>query len=176
MKKLNLSLTTKGDVEKIINYLDDYQMKLTEGLALFLEELTRIGVNAVNAQLQTISPFYKGEDIEVTDTIQQTVDGWQATITMYGSQAIFIEFGSGVVLNTTKGNSLHPWGSENGFTIGSYNPTSPHATSLDGWWYTDKWGESQHTYGTPTFAPLYHSSLEMLTAIKEVAERVFNGR
>ena len=175
MKKLHLSLTRKGDIDKVIKYLEDYEKDITERLSVFLEELTKIGVNAVNAQLQTISPFYKGEDIEVTDSIQQTDNGWQATITMSGQQAIFIEFGSGVLLNTSVGNSLHPWGSENGFTIGSYNSDQTNAKSPDGWWYYDKWGQSQHTLGTPTFAPLYNSSLEMLAAIREAAERVFNG-
>ena len=176
MKKLlYLSLTTKGDVDKIIKYLDDLEKTINEKVSLFLHELTEIGVKAVTVQLQSISPFYKGEDIKVEDTIQQTEDGWQATITMSGSQAIFIEFGAGVILNTSVNNSLHPWGNELGYTIGSYTNPPVNATSPNGWWYTDKWGQSQHTYGTPTFAPLYNSSLEMISAIREIAERVFNG-
>lgn len=156
--------------------LEDYKSSLDDKTAIFIQRLSKIGISALNARINSISPFYKGEDIDTSvSSVYKTEDGWGAVITMKGSQCVFIEFGAGVTFNTSKGSSLHPKGEELGLTIGSYNPNSPNATSSSGWWYKDKWGQSQHTYGTPTFAPLYNSSLVMLEAIRIVAEEVFSN-
>lgn len=176
MKKLNLSLTRPNDIDNVIKYLEDYKSTLDSKADVLIQRLSRIGIIALNARIKSISPFYKGEDIDTSvSEVYKTDNGWGAKIMISGSQCVFIEFGAGVTFNTSKGNSLHPKGQELGLTIGSYNPNSDNATKSSGWWYTDKWGESQHTYGTPTFAPLYNSSLEMLEAIQGVTEEVFSN-
>lgn len=174
-KKLNISLTRSGDIDKCIKYLKDYSLSLDDKCLQFAHILAELGIKVLNAELRNISSFYKGEDISTSGEVLLTDNGWSAVIKMGGSQAIFIEFGAGVTFNGGKGSSKHPLGKKNGFTIGSYNPGSPNATNPQGWWYKNKWGESQHTYGTPTFAPLYTSSLELLATIQNVAKEVFNN-
>ena len=176
MKRLYMSLNNPNSVDNVIKYLEEYKKTLDNKTEVFIQRLSRIGINALNARIKSISPFYKGEDIDTSvSEVYRTDEGWGVRIAMSGSQCVFIEFGAGVILNTSAGNSLHPKGQELGLTIGSYNSNQKNATSPTGWWYTDKWGESQHTYGTPTFAPLYNSSLEMIEAIQEVAEEVFSN-
>lgn len=173
MKRLNISLTTQGSLNKAIEYLEQYKESLNEKTMRFIEELGNVGITALNARVNSISPFYKGEDLDVNLEIKDGIMG--ATITMSGDQCAFIEFGSGVLFNAPKGDSLHPKGKEFGYTIGSYNPDSPNAESPTGWWYYDEHGQKQHTYGTPTFAPLHNSEMEMINEIKSIFYEVFGN-
>ena len=172
--RINLKLNTPNDIDRVIKELEKYRDSLDDKTQIFIKRLSEVGIKALNAKLQSISPFYKGEDIDTSSEIHKLDNGWSATISMTGSQSVFIEFGAGVTFNAPKHQSLHPKGEELGLTIGSYNESSPNATNPNGWWYKDKWGESQHTYGTPTFAPLYNSSIEMLEAIHGIAKEVFS--
>lgn len=175
MKRINCSITKKGSIKRAIQELETYKNDLNRKTEMFVDRLGAVGIKALNVRLSAISPFYKGEDIKTEGEIVQTDDGWKAIIYMSGSQAAFIEFGAGVTFNGAEGSSRHPKGKELGYTIGSYNPASPNATSSSGWWYTDKWGQSQHTYGTPTFAPLYESSMDMLREVANIAREVFRN-
>lgn len=179
-KRINVSLTTPGQLDDCIAYLQGYVNSLDEKAMLIVDMLANIGITALRAYVKPISPFYKegseGGTLTTNRTsLSETNDGWEARVSLGGGQCVFVEFGAGVTFNGAKGTSKHPKGIENGFTIGSYNPSSPNATNPNGWWYTDKWGNSQHTYGTPTFAPLYKSSIDMLLAVEKIAKEVFNG-
>ena len=170
---LKVSLSSDS-LLKAASEVEKYRKSLDEKCKMFVEELAKVGIEALNAHIGSISPFYKGSDLTSSlGVVENTGDGWRATVEMSGSQALFVEFGAGVTFNTGKGGSLHPKGVELGYTIGSYNPDSKNATNPWGWWYKDEWGTKQHTYGTPTFAPMYHSSEEMIKAIVTVAKSVF---
>ena len=175
MKRLYISINNSKSIDKVIKELEKYRDSLDDKTQIFIKRLSEVGIKALNAKLQSISPFYKGEDIDTSSEIHKSDDGWSATISMTGSQSVFIEFGAGVTFNAPKHQSLHPKGEELGLTIGSYNESSPNATNPNGWWYTDKWGESQHTYGTPTFAPMYKSSIEMMAVVRDIASEVFGN-
>ena len=172
--KLKISLS-ESSVNRAIEELVKYKDSLDDKCKKFCERLCDIGIHALEARLSSISPVYKGE-ITTNDEVRQTDNGYEAVISMGGGQALFVEFGAGVTFNTAKGGSLHPKGKDLGYTIGSYNPSSDNATNPGGWWYTDKWGESQHTYGTPTFAPLYNTSIELLQDIHKIAREVFRTK
>ena len=173
MRQIAISLSHKS-LESTIERLEKERARIRERTKQYLDVLSDVGIKATRARVDSISPFYKGEDISVSKgIIEETEEGFQAVIYMSGEQAIFIEFGSGVVHNGPIGTSPHPKGEELGFTIGSYNPESPNAGSSDGWWYKDKWGEWQHTLGTPSYAPLFNGSKEMIQRASEIAESVF---
>lgn len=174
MKRINLSISKKGSIERAIKQLEEYRDSLDRKCEELVDRLGSLGITVLRAQLSSISPFYRGEDMNTEGEVIKDGDNWKAVIYMSGSQTLFLEFGSGITFNTGKGGSLHPKGRELGYTIGSYNPSSPHATSGSGWWYKDKWGQSQHTYGTPTFAPLYNSSLEMIKEASTIAKEIFS--
>lgn len=171
--KLRISLTEKS-IANAIKRLEKYRDELPKKTQKFIKALSEVGINAVKVRVGSISPFYKGDDLLVEKgTLRQEGDNWVCEIVMTGSQSVFVEFGAGVTFNTSVGGSKHPKGGELGYTIGSYNPSSPNASSPLGWWYYDSHGVKQHTYGTPTFAPLYGGTMEMITSITEVARGVF---
>ena len=171
-KTIRLSLTTKGSLQKAVDQLESYKQEIQDKSNLFLVELANVGIVALNVRINSISPFYKGSDLSVSLQMMNGVLG--ASIVMSGKQCAFVEFGAGVLFNAPKGSSLHPKGTELGLTIGSYNPDSHNAESPLGWFYYDEYGQKQHTYGTPTFAPMHNSEMEMLNQIKEIAEKVFS--
>lgn len=171
-KTIVLSLTTKGSLQKAIDKIEEYSQTIQNMSEMFVMELANVGITALSVRINSISPFYKGSDLSVS--LQMLNGSLGASIVMSGKQCAFIEFGSGVLFNAPKGSSLHPKGEELGLTIGSYNPNSPNAESPTGWFYYDEYGQKQHTYGTPTFAPMHNSEMEMLSQIKEIAERVFS--
>lgn len=168
---VHISLTKKGSIDKALQRIEELKTEIQDKSELFVSELAQVGIKALSVKVNSISPFYKGSDLNVSLRILGGVMG--ASIEMSGKQCAFIEFGAGVLFNTEVGSSLHPKGGELGFTIGSYNPDSPNASNPEGWWYYDEYGQKQHTYGVPTFAPMHNSEMEMLGQIKEIAERVF---
>ena len=170
---ISCTATRKNGIKNTIKRLEQYRDGLDKKCELFVKRLSDIGITSIKASLGSISPVYRGTTDVTSEGVKWDGNGYTATIHMGGDQALFIEFGSGVTFNAPKGGSLHPKGKELGMTIGSYNPESPNATNPGGWWYTDRWGVSQHTYGTPTFAPMYNSFLEMRTAVLSVAKEVF---
>lgn len=171
--KLSCDIAKKNSVRNLIKELERYRDGLETKCEIFVSRLAEVGIKAINASLGGISPFYKGHTSAVLDGVYKDGDSYKAVIRMFGDQALFIEFGSGVTFNTQKGGSLHPKGKELGMTIGSYNPNSDNATNPWGWYYTDEYGQSQHTYGTPTFAPMYQSYLQMRAEIVRIAKEVF---
>ena len=174
MKRMYISLFGgKKNIDRCIQQLEQYKVELNNKTERLVEELSKIGIKALDAHIGTISSFYSGDLSTEVGHLRKEGDRWICEIIMSGKQCVFVEFGAGVTFNTPVGGSKHPKGQELGLTIGSYNPSSPNASNPLGWWYTDEWGKSQHTYGTPTFAPMYKSSMEMMLAIQSVAKGVF---
>ena len=53
MKKLFISLTTKGSIEKAVKALEEYKKELTNKGELFCRKLAEIGVQAAQMTLAT---------------------------------------------------------------------------------------------------------------------------
>lgn len=189
MKKIRISISQDGSIEKAIKQLEEYRDKLEDKTKEFINALAEVGINALDARIASISPFYRvggdGSEIQTSRGELHVEDGrWTCEIGMSGGQSIFVEFGAGVTFNTGIGGSKHPKGAELGYTIGSYNPSSKNASSKTGWWYVDNRESVKadkvvdgkrlvHTYGTPTFAPLYNTSEDLISSIYEVAKKVY---
>ena len=169
---MTVDVLSKQSVDAAISYIQDWKKSFHDRLEKFIKRCEEEGLRAVKANVSGIAPIYKGEDISVTS--HKIDNGF--SIEMSGEQVAFIEFGSGITFNTPVGGSKHPKGAELGYTIGSYNPESPNASSPTGWWYRNKWGKTEHTYGTPTFSPLYDGELELIGRIKEIANEVFGEK
>lgn len=166
---MTVDIFSKQSINDAIRQLQAWKRDFNKKLDKFIERCEEVGLNAVKTNVDGISPTYKGDDIAVSST--KIENGFSVEIS--GEQVAFIEFGSGVTFNTPVGGSKHPKGTELGLTIGSYNPSSPHASSPTGWWFKNRWGQSEHTYGTPTFAPLYGGEMEIISRIEEIAKEVF---
>ena len=169
---IRLSLTTPGSLDKAIQALKDYQKDIQEKSKLFVDKLGAYGLEVLNINISKIPSSSDGKDISTS--LRRNGDGYTATLTISGDEVAFIEFGAGVKYNTSKGGSLHPKGQELGLTIGSYNPRSKNAERPTGWFYIDAYGRKQHTYGTPTYAPLHNSEMAIISTINLIAREVFS--
>lgn len=183
-KKINCRLSEQS-FEKAAQEVEKYKKEINRKCELLASRLAMQGYTVTNMIVSSISPVYKGSDINVFVTSSKTTDGYSAQIVMNGSQSIFIEFGAGIVLNGPSGTSLHPKGQELGFTINSYNPNGKanikgwpgsNATNPSGWRYKHKsWNQWMHTLGTPTYMPL-EKGIEAMTAdLNKIAREVFGS-
>lgn len=176
-KVIEATLSEKG-IRGMIDELEKFADDLDRKTALIVNRLSKSGYHNVSARVGSVSPFYRvdsdGGDVSVTLDFVDGSDYVVATITMSGGSSIIIEFGSGVTFNAPVGASKHPLGVETGYTIGSY-PGQTHADSPYGWYFRDHFGKQQHTYGTPTYAPLWNAYLDMKREVTQIAQEIFNG-
>lgn len=84
--------------------------------------------------------------------------------------AIFIEFGAGVYHNGPAFSSPHPWGSELGFTIGSYPEHKVPSKGVNPSWDT---GEGYVTRGTEAQLVLWRAVKMVDAYLEDIAKEVF---
>lgn len=91
-------------------------------------------------------------------------------VLLVGGNAIWIEFGTGVVANS--GNAPHPKAVELGMlpwgTYGKQQGSNPN-----GWWYIGDDGEAHHTYGIPSNRFFYNTAQMLRRQCPDIAKEVF---
>ena len=163
----------KQSIQDALDYIEAYQKSIEDKMNILTMELSKIGVEVINATMMGVSPADRGE-YEVKESISKGKNSTTMTITLSGDQVLFIEYSAGVTFGTTDFSPLpnNPdYGSDMG--VGTY-PDQTHAYDPTGWWYKDKYGTSQHTYGISAHAPMYHADMEMRAKIVSIAKEVFN--
>lgn len=168
--KVDLS---QSSVENAIKELKKYKLELAKKNREFIQAIESLGYTVLNSNVFSISHYYRGDDISVQSTHNTKGNSYvvSATISVRGEQCAFIEFGAGVTFNTNAGASLHPKGQELGMTIGSYNPSSKNATSPTGWFKPG----GEHTYGVPTYAPLWKTREQIVSDLERIAIQIFSS-
>ena len=106
---------------------------------------------------------------EVTVTVQPEGDN-TTVIIANGKDAVFMEFGAGVYYNGAVGSSPNPWGTDLGFTIGSYGKGNGRK---EVWGYRGEDGEIHLTHGAPASMPLYRAVQSVSRDIARIAREVF---
>jgi hypothetical protein len=106
---------------------------------------------------------------EVTVTVQPEGDN-TTVIIANGKDAVFMEFGAGVYYNGAVGSSPNPWGTDLGFTIGSYGKGNGRK---EVWGYRGEDGEIHLTHGAPASIPLYKAVQSVSRDIVKIAREVF---
>lgn len=86
-----------------------------------------------------------------------------------GEDAVWVEFGAGVHHNGSVGSFPNPYGTELGFTIGSYGKGNGRKNTWG--FYED--GELKITYGTPAKMPMYNAVKTVCSEIDSIAREVF---
>ena len=94
-----------------------------------------------------------------------------ALVIASGTDAIWVEFGSGVYHNGAGGSSPHPKGAELGFTIGGYGKGQGNK---EVWGFYED-GELYLTHGTPAVFPMYNAVKAITDVISDIAKEVFNS-
>lgn len=88
-----------------------------------------------------------------------------------GKDAVFMEFGAGVLYNGAVGTSPNPLGSGLGLTIGSYGPNGAKYT----WGFVGEDGQTHLTHGVPASMPMYRATMAVVNNIVEIAREVFRS-
>ena len=165
--RCDVTLSSKG-ITKLIKDLEKYKKSLTRLTKEFQKKLGEAGVEECKARVSYIPADYELDEVTVTYQLKDNT----VYIYMSGKEAVFIEFGAGVIHNGPIGTSLHPKGEELGLVIGSY-PGQTHADSPHGWYYTDENGVKHRSKGNPAFAPLYLTEIYLMTNAARIAKEVF---
>ena len=158
MKDVTINVVDPRDMQiktdEIADYLDDLEEKANK----ICERLASIG--AVTASLGFARVPYNGPK-DVAVSVEPLQDGY--AIHARGNAVLFLEFGAGA-----KHGYGHPEPEGNG--PGTY-PGKGHWDDPNGWWF----GDGEHTFGNPPAQAMYDAKQEIINAIEQVANEVFNS-
>ena len=176
MKRINVSLSKHGSIDRAIQELERYKTELHDKCSLFVWRLAQEGIDAGKLGAGEWSRF-----IAFSRTVKRTPDGADGKIIavgdklpglrgqdiVYADTLLLAEFGSG-------------WNAEVKDPVvevgqGTF-PGQIHATDPRGWYYWDADAQEWvHTYGeSPTF-PMHYAMLEMKGVVERIAKEVFRS-
>lgn len=169
--KANLSASS---IEKLIQDLETYSRTLDDK-AQRLRELIgeRIAWSASEGFSSALtSDVFTGAEPPASDVqVTVTEEGNVTVVIASGEDAVFIEFGAGVFYNSSVGTSPHPYGEQNGFTIGEYGKGQGKRNV---WALPGSTKDAPIlTHGTPAAMPMYHGVQDALAVIVDLAKEVF---
>ena len=170
MKRINISLTKKGSIERAIKELEQYKRDLNRKTELFVEELARIGVNIAMMTLATKGSGDSPRGADFAVEINNDGEAVKGMITVSSSSILMWEFGAGIKFNGM--TSPNPKADEFGMGPGTY-PGQTHVPDPGYWFYYDENGNSHYSVGTEATMPMYSASLEMIDNIYRIAKEVF---
>lgn len=171
-KVLEIELT-KESINKAIEYMKSYEESIEAKTRLLVQRLRQVGIEVIDAVMMSVPPVDRGEEYTINEFQANSKGHVTAGITLSGDQVLFIEFSAGVTFGTRSFNGApnNPnYG--NGMGVGTY-PGQTHAENPEGWWYTDRYGESQHTYGIRAHQPMFNADMEMRKQLVSIAREVF---
>ena len=167
-KIITFDLSESG-IERAIKELKDYKNELDKKC----EELRRRVAERIESKAQPgfngaiVDDVLKGaRSAHVYVSVKD--EGDVTLVIAYGNDAVWVEFGAGVYHNGAVGSSPNPYGSELGFTIGSYGTNG----ARDIWGFYEN-GELVLTHGTPAAMPLFHAVQDTIDEIQSIAKEVF---
>ena len=178
MKRIYVSLTTKGSIDKAIQELERYKDNLYRKIEEFLSRLMDVGIESGVAN----SGAYKGmivfrkeiasnedgvEGVLVATDGQKIIREWkykggikQAEV----SPLLMAEFGSGWLAKVID--------NVDGVGQGTF-PGEKHAFDKNGWWWETPDGEKHHSYGEAPTYPVHSALVAMLFEVDRIAKEVF---
>ena len=168
--KISLTLNT-DDIERAIRELEKYKQDFQKKVDNYRKKLAEeIAVNAsLNFGSAEIDDRTRGGSRRPEVTVDVNDSGDISVVVANGEDAVWCEFGAGVYHNGSVGSSPHPYGSDLGFTIGSYGKGYGKAKA---WGYYDD-GELVITRGTPASMPMYNAAQEVMKRAIGIAREVF---
>ena len=185
MKRINISLTTKGSIDKAIKELNEYVKTLNWQLGEFVRRLMDVGIETAQSNSGQYKGYIRFEkqvavDSDGVEGLLIATDGKRLIREWYTSKKggerrsyevsalLLSEFGSGwlaTVLDNVPGVGQ-------GTMPNSYG----HAADDDGWYWYDEDGIKHHSIGeAPTF-PMHTALLAMEFEVDRIAKEVFGGK
>lgn len=181
MKRIYVSLTTEGSIEKAIKALEEYKSDILEKTEVLVERLMDVGIESGIAnsgdyagmivfKKEIIAGIDGVEGILIATDGQKIIREWkyrgglkQAEV----SPLLMAEFGSGwlaKVLDNVEGVGQ-----------GTF-PGQTHAFDSQGWWWETPDGEKHHSYGEAPTYPVHSALFAMMFEVDRIAKGVFHGK
>lgn len=187
-KKLFVSLTTKGSIDKAVKALEEYKNSLVSKTEVFLSRLADKGIEtAVNTsgqygkyivfrqEVRTV-----GDEVEclvIATDGQKILKEWYPSKkdaqkgtnkrSYYVSGLLLAEFGSGWLADVMYDVP--------GVGQGTMPNSMGHAADPDGWYWYDSSGMKHHSIGEPPKYPMHNAMVRMMQEIESTAKEVFGG-
>ena len=188
-KKLFVSLTTKGSIDKAIMALEEYKNSLVSKTEVFLSRLADKGIETAkitSGQYEQFILFRQevhtvGNDVEcivIATDGKKILREWYPTKEdaqkgtnkrgYYVSPLLLSEFGSGwladVIYNIP------------GVGQGTMPNSMGHAADPGGWIWYDDVGIRHQSIGEPPKYPMHNAMVRMMQEIESTAKEVFGGK
>ena len=157
--------------QEFLKKVDTYRKRIAEEIAV--NASINFGSSSYNDIVGTVVDgklVPGGSAVSPDVSVTWKDDGTLTVIVATGEDAYWCEFGAGVYHNGSVGSSPHPYGSELGFTIGTFGKGHGKQTS---WGYEDENGNIVITRGTPASMPMYNAAQEVARKSIEIAREVF---
>lgn len=169
-KVISFSLNSK-DIDRAIKDLALYKQEFVNKVDVYRRRIAdEIATNAsLNFGSATMNHTVKGTTQKPNVQVSVSELGAIAVVVASGEDAVWCEFGAGVYYNGSVGSSPNPYGSDLGFTIGSYGKGYGKANA---WGYYED-GQLVITRGTPASMPMYNAAQEVMRKAIEIAREVW---
>ena len=164
--KMNLSA---GSIQNAVKELQRYKADLMRKQQVFIDRLSKVGLNVVQQTMESIPPDEKGSYYtEIMNNSRGDIVG--AAIRLSGDKILFLEFSAGI----TYGTDTYPTPAGDKYGMGTY-PGKGHWDDPDGWWWVDDNGEKHHSYGNRAYMPMYHAEEAIILSVRQIAKEVFSS-
>lgn len=161
-KSITIPFSQAG-LERAADWLEDYVKSLKDKASELLNAMLKEGEMTAKLYLEHIDTG------QTLNSIMGYRNGNKGVIVV-GGNAIWIEFGTGVVAN--EGNAPHPKAAElNMSPWGTYGYGL--GASPDGWYYKRADGQVRHTYGIPSNPFMYETAKMLRRQCPRMAREVF---
>ena len=186
-RRLYVSLTRDGSIDKAIKALEEYKQELTMKMETFVRKLLDVGIKAgiANSGQYAGMILFEKEVVAGSDDIEGVLiatDGdkiireWKykgGIKRAVVSPMLMAEFGSGFLAFTQ--NTRDYLDKDLGVGQGTF-PNQIHAFDKEGWFWETPDGKKHHSYGEAPVYPIHSAVLAMTFEINRIAKEVFNGK
>jgi len=187
-KRISITLTTKGSIDKAIKRLNNYQNSLTEKIKNFFVRLSAKGIETavqVSGEWGKYIVFRQdvnvvGDEVEcliIATDGQKVLKEWYPSKkdaqngtnvrSYFVSPILLAEFGSGWLADVMYNIP--------GVGQGTMPNSMGHAKDSDGWYWYDDAGTKHHSIGEPPKYPMHNAMVRMMSEIESTASEVFKG-
>ena len=187
-RRLYVSLTRDGSIDKAIKALEEYKQELTMKMETFVDRLADKGIETAirtSGQYSKYITFSKeiqttGDEAEciiIATDGQKILREWYPSKkdaengtnkrSYYVSGLLLAEFGSGWLADVMYNIA--------GVGQGTMPNNYGHSADPDGWYYYDKSGNKHHSIGEPPTYPMHNAVVSMMQEINSTAKEVFGS-
>lgn len=164
-KHITVSADAEG-LKKARDFLKSYKRRLNTRVNRLLDKMLKEGEQY--AFLGAAAHIYTGITIDSIMAIREGNHG----MLLVGGNAIWVEFGTGVVANNYNPYPHHKAQELGMNAIGTYG--EGHGSDPSGWWYIGDDGEYHHTYGIPSDPFFYNTAMMLRREYDKYAKEIFS--